>query len=268
MAHAAQETEVVMPQVLGAHSPRIELARELLKKKGRRATGLFSFEGPTLLEEAIRSGVAIASIFATKAAYDRSETVHALDAAGVPVYIVDTRAFARISDLETPSGLLAVAPVQIDILSDLLADAGVVLVLADLNDPGNAGTLLRSAEAFGVRRAIFGSMGVEPRHPKVVRGAMGASFRLLVGVATPEELESAASAHGWHAIGLTVGGEPLDAAAFPERCLLIVGHERSGLGLWERVCHSRRSIPMTAQAESLNAAVAGSIAMYEAAKRA
>lgn len=256
-----------MPQVLGAHNPRIELARELLKKPGRHANGLFSFEGPTLLDEALRSGVEVRSIFATQEAFELSEAAKALDAAGVPTYIVEPRTFVKISELKTPTGLLAVAPVGIASLSSLLLEPGLVLVLADLNDPGNAGTLLRSAEAFGVGRVIFGSLGVEPRHPKVVRSAMGAIFRLQVAVATAGQLGVAAKSHAWHAVGLAAHGERLDRAGLPERALLVVGHERSGLGAWAQICDSERSIPMVGPTESLNAAVAGSIALYEATKR-
>ncbi|MHB8306237.1 MAG: RNA methyltransferase substrate-binding domain-containing protein, partial [Vulcanimicrobiaceae bacterium] len=94
-----------MPTTLGAHHPRVEFARQLLSKKGRREHGRFSFEGPTLLDEALRSRVAIEALYATRRAYDDAAQVRALESSGTPVYLVDERTFAKLSDLDTPSGL-------------------------------------------------------------------------------------------------------------------------------------------------------------------
>ncbi|MDQ2679865.1 MAG: RNA methyltransferase [Candidatus Eremiobacteraeota bacterium] len=256
-----------MPQTLGAHNPRIELARDLLKKKGRRANGLFSFEGPTLLDEALRSGVAIESVFATKQAFEKSEAAKTLEVSGVPVYIVGDNTFSRISDVDNPTGLLAIAPLQISPLDEVLRDPGLVLILADLSDPGNAGTLLRSAEAFGVTRVVFGTLGVEPRHPKVVRAAMGSGFRLEIALAGPEQVQTIAQGADWQGIGLAADAPPLAEAVLPTRAMLVVGNERAGLGPWEAICATKRSIPMAGPTDSLNAAIAGSIALYEASKR-
>ncbi len=177
-----------MPIALGAHNPRLEPARDLLTKQGRREHRAFSFEGPTLLSEAMHSGTQIRSLFVTAQAYEQTPAAKELEARGTPVYLIDERAMRKISDVHTPSGVLAVAPLELWDATDLLRDAGVVLALADVGDPGNAGTLLRTAEAFGVDRVIFGALGVEPHHPKVVRAAMGALFRRRVAVAEPAQL--------------------------------------------------------------------------------
>ena len=255
-----------MPTTLGAHHPRVEFARELLSKKGRREHGRFSFEGPTLLDEALRSRVAIEALYATRRAYDDAAQVRALESAGTPVYLVDERTFAKLSDLDTPSGLLAVAPMLLHPLDELLEAPGTVLLLADLNDPGNAGTLLRSAEAFGVDRAIFGASGVEPYQPKVVRGAMGAIFRQRLARVSCGELQAAARRHAFEIVGTAAAGEPLGRAPFGARTILAVGSERHGLGPWSALCSRLVAIPMAGPAESLNAATAGSIALYEATK--
>jgi TrmH family RNA methyltransferase len=143
---------------------------------------------------------------------------------------------------------------------------GIALVLADLNDPGNTGTLLRTAEAFGCRGAIAGTKGADPYNPKVVRSAMGALFRLPIAVAEPDEVARAAAEAGYEIAGLTAQGDPFGAVHLPARLAVAVGNERHGLGRWEAVLDRRLAIPMRGQAESLNAAVAGSIALYEAAK--
>lgn len=174
-----------MPSRLGAHADRIGEVRDLLTVRGRREQQRFAFEGATLLDEALRSGVAIESIYATETSYEASPAIGALERDGTQIYLVDDRTAAKISDLQTPTGIVAVAPIVLASAQDLFEAPGLVLILADLNDPGNAGTLLRSAEAFGATAAVFGRFGVDPHHPKVVRGSMGAAFRLRLCVAEP-----------------------------------------------------------------------------------
>jgi len=255
-----------VPTPLGAHSARLELARELLSKKGRTQHGRFSFEGPTLLREAHDAGISIESLYATQDAYDSVPLIARLEAQGVPAYIVEQRAMRRISDVETPSGIVAVAPLRLRGVADILHGAGIVLLLADVADPGNVGTLLRAAEAFGVRGVIAGSLGAELYLPKVVRSAMGALFRVPAATADPEVLEPYAAA--WPVTGLSTDGLPLPTLTWGERAIIAVGSERHGLGRWGALCARLASIPMTGKAESLNAAVAGSIALYEAVKPA
>jgi RNA methyltransferase, TrmH family len=251
-----------VPIRLGAHADRLSAIRALSSVKGRALAGNFAFEGPTLLAEARSGSVPILEIYATEAAYAAAPLVAEIEADGTPVYIVDDRAARKISDLETPTGIVAVTPLRLRPPAELMR--GPVLLLADLNDPGNAGTLLRSAEAFGASGVIFGTLGVDPFHPKVVRGAMGALFRLPLAHAGPEEVESAVRAAGIPVYGLAMGGEALSAITFPADFVLAVGHERHGLGRWEGLCGRLAGIPMRGQGESLNAGVAGSIALYEA----
>ena len=140
-------------------------------------------------------------------------------------------------------------------------------MLADVGDPANAGTLLRSADAFGCAGAVCGSLGVDPYHPKVVRGSMGAVFRLKLAVSDPPALANAAAAAGVRVLGLTAKGGSLRDEPWDRPAALVVGHERHGLGRWEACCESLLGIPMAGTAESLSAAVAGSIALYEATRR-
>ena len=255
-----------MPTRAGAHADRVQRARELLATKGRREYGRFTFEGPTLLNEALQSGVAIDEIYATDAVFDQNPALEALETRGIEIAIVDDRTARKLSDLDTPTGLVAVAPMRFASVAEILGSP-LSLVLADLNDPGNAGTLLRSAEAFGAGGVLFGRFGVDPYHPKVVRSAMGAIFRLNIAVASPEDAESAAVETAATFYGLTADGDPITEAGFTPPSSIVVGHERQGLGTWERLCSRRLAIPMQGPTESLNAAVAGSIALYEASRR-
>jgi RNA methyltransferase, TrmH family len=251
---------------VGTRSERLGRVRDLRTARGRREQRCFAFEGETLLEEARAAGIPIAELYATQAAYDTSALVRRLDAAGIATYLVDEAAARSISDLETPSGIVAVAPIRERTLDELFELGQRVLVLADTNDPANAGTLLRSADAFGWREVIFGRLAVDPFHPKVVRGSMGAIFRLAVAIATPPEVAQAALAAGFRVLGLAADGRPIVEETWDSPTVLLVGNERHGLGAWERLCQALVAIPMSGPAESLSAAVAGSIALYEASR--
>jgi RNA methyltransferase, TrmH family len=253
---------------LGSHAQRLVKARALRSVKGRSEQKRFAFEGPTLLDEARASGLAVEELFSTQAAYEATPLVREYDASGTPTFIVTTQALAAISDLATPSGIVAVAPIRLSGLEKLLSLGSPILVLADIGDPANAGTLLRSADAFGCPGVVFGRLGVGPYNPKVVRGAMGAIFRLAVSVAEPAELQAAAAAAGFTVLGLAAHGEPLAGERWDRAAALVVGHERHGLGRWAPLCRRILAIPMAPSAESLTAAVAGSIALYEAARNA
>ncbi len=235
--------------------------RELQTVKGRKEQGRFAFEGPTLLDEALRSGVAVEELFVTEAVLAANATVRALDAAGTPVYIIDERTLRKISDLETPTGLIAVSRQRFAELKSVL-QGPLTLVLADLNDPGNVGTLVRSAEAFGATGVVHGSLGVDPYHPKVVRGAMGAAFRVPLAVASARDFGAEAKSAGCSVVGLTAGGTALGGVRPAGATALVVGHERRGLGGWVTQGIILAGIPINSNVDSLNAAIAGSIALY------
>ena len=254
----------ILDRVLGAHNPRVDRARSLLTKKGRREQGRFLLEGPTLIAEAARSGVRIEELFGTAPALDQFAEATGLEARGTHVHRVDERTLGRLCDVETPQGLVAVAPAVLRDLADLFTSDGIVLALAGLSDPGNAGTLLRTADAFGIDRVIFSPGAVEPYAPKVVRAAMGSLFRARVAVASAGAVAKAAS--GWTITGLDRRGEPIGEVSWAAKCVLVVGQERHGLGDWSAVCGGLAAIPMAGEAESLNASVAGAIALYEAAR--
>ncbi|HTJ24788.1 MAG TPA: RNA methyltransferase [Candidatus Limnocylindria bacterium] len=254
-----------MPIELSPHNPRLERVRDLATPRGRRAAGRFVAEGPTLLGEAARAGLRPLEIYATAAGLGRFDAA-AVEAAGTPVYQVAERIFARLSDLESPTGLLAVYPLPERSADHVVQRPGVVLVLAGVNDPGNAGTLVRSAEAFGAAGVLFGQGGVDPYAPKVVRAAMGSLFRLPVATVAAEELLSLAERYERPVIVADIEGDDLRTARLPVRAMLAVGNERRGVRDWLPRWDRAVKIPHVGAAESLNAAVAGSIVLYEATR--
>jgi len=255
-----------LAHTLGDRSRRLTDAAALLTPKGRRAAERFLFEGETLLREARDAELPAHEIFATQRAYDRTPLLREMEQDGTPLWIVSDKAARRLSDVETPSGIVAVASRRFDSVAGILARPGTVLVLADLSDPGNAGTLLRSAEAFGAAGAVFGAAGVDPYHPKVVRAAMGSLFRLPVAIADPACLAEEAKTAERAVAGITAeGGRGIEEV--PGGAVLVVGQERRGLGAWQAACELSFAIPMRRHTESLNAAVAGSIALFQASLR-
>jgi TrmH family RNA methyltransferase len=252
-----------VPTALSPHNPRIERVRDLRTPKVRRERGRFAFEGATLLAEAGRSGMAIEELYGTDTALaENASLVSELEAAGTLVFAVPERTLGRLSDVETPPGLIAVALQPSSDVEGILARPGPVLLLAGISDPGNAGTLLRSAEAFGAAGVLFGRGGADPFSPKVVRAAMGSLFRLPVASVTADEVLDAAAAAGRPVIAATLEGEPLAGALLPSHAVFAVGNERHGVGgflsRWDRSVR----IEHAHNTESLNAAVAGSILLY------
>lgn len=254
-----------MPTELSPHNPRIEAVRELRTPRGRRAGGRFAAEGPTLLGEAVRSGLAPLELYATPAGLGRFDPGR-FEAEGIAVFVVTDRVFARLSDLDTPTGVLAVFRLPERTVAQVMARPGPVLLLAGVADPGNAGTLVRSAEAFGAAGVLFGHGGADPYAPKVVRAAMGSLFRLMVATVEAEELLVAAAGAGRIVVATDVDGDDLGVAGLPPNAVLAVGNERRGVRDWLPRWDRAVRIPQREATESLNAAVAGSIILYEAAR--
>jgi len=253
-----------VPTAIGAHHPQLAAIRELHEARTRRERATFFFEGPILLEEALRSALRLDGVFATDAAYERSRPLlDPIERGGIPLWIVPDRALARLSDLETPPCIIAIAPMHAVSLSTLLEGREPVLLLAGLNDPGNAGTLVRTAEAFGASKVVFGRGGVDAYHPKVIRAAMGSLFRARIAFADGDEIVAAARAAGRPIVAADMDGEPLPTARLPANAIVAVGNERHGIRAWLPFADRTVTIPHQGPAESLNAAVAGSVLLYE-----
>ena len=256
-----------VPTELSPHNHRLVLVRNLLAPAGRREQHRFIAEGPTLLEEAGRSGLRPVEVYATgKGIQDGRTFVDRYEAAGIPVFHLTDQAFARISDVTTGSGLLGVFEIPHRTADDVVARPGLVLLLAGVNDPGNAGTLVRSAEAFGAAGVLFGRGGVDPWGPKVVRAAMGSLFRLPVASCEPAQAVQLAAASGRPLVAADVEGEDLAAVGIPPNAVVAVGNERRGVRDWLPAWDRAVRIRQREATESLNAAVVGSIVLYEASR--
>jgi len=263
-----------MAVAAGFHSPHVRAARLLHTKKHRAEARCFLIEGPALIEAALGNDIIPSAVFCLSEARPESAAcVELAQQAGVPVYAVDERTLESLAQTRTPQGVVAqVGFIDRDVaaLHKLVPPQGaaVVLVLDDLDDPGNAGTLVRSAEAFGVSAVCFGPASVEPYNDKLVRASMGALFRVpIVRYAAWSELAGALGKAELSVMGASATGPDIRSVELPQRSALVLGNERHGLRAVPADAFAMVvGIPQRPAGESLNVAVAGSIVLYELAR--
>ncbi|MEO6318184.1 MAG: RNA methyltransferase [Acidimicrobiales bacterium] len=249
--------------------------QRLRRLSGRRSArleeGAFVIDGPILLREALRAGVRIDEVFVTPSADEA--TVAAAVAVGAIVHEVAPDVLARAVDTTTPHGMAAIAgrvEVALDVALQAAGTGPLTLVLVDVADPGNAGTLLRAAEAAGAAAVLFCGSSVDPSNGKCVRASAGALFHVPVasGGETMAVLEQLGRQGVRTAAAAVDGGQPYDEADLTGPVAVVVGSEAHGLS--ERVLavvDDRLSIPMVGRSESLNVAMAGSVLCFEALRQ-
>jgi len=242
-------------------------AVKLQRHAGRRRAGRFLAEGPNLVEAAARRGL-VDELFATEAAAGR----HRALLAELPIRLVTDRAAKALSETVTPSGLVAVCRVPDTSIDSVLAAAPrLVVVAVELSEPGNAGTLIRLADALGAAAVIFAGHGVDPYNGKCLRSSAGSIFALPVVVEPDTDgIISRLRAAGLQILATTLDGElSLDDAdallAAPTAWLF--GPESRGLPTeLAGMADHRVRIPMPGHAESLNVASAAAICLYQSAR--
>ncbi|MGE5508575.1 MAG: TrmH family RNA methyltransferase [Chitinophagales bacterium] len=253
---------------------RLSFLRSLHTKKGREASGQTIIEGVRLVEEALAAKVAPALLLYTPRLlrFERGERLlQAARELGSAVYTVTEDTMAKAATTETPQGVLAVIPSPGVPAAGLLAQERPFLLAVDrLQDPGNLGTMLRTAAAAGATGVLLGHGTVEAANPKVLRSAMGATFRLPLAeeVDLPSALRELAARGVTVAAGDPEGDTPLFTAELRVPVVVVVGGEAEGLtdGVAAVVTH-RVVIPMATGVESLNAAVAAGLLLYEVTRR-
>lgn len=257
-----------MHQQQGSDSARLlTLARDLKRRKARERNALFVAEGVRAVEELARSGVRVRGVLVTDAiaADGRGAAVAAqLRERGVAHAAVSTEDFESAAGTENPQGILAVAEVPDRPLASVsAADLARTLVLDAVQDPGNVGTLIRTAAAMGVRAVVALPGTADPWNAKVVRGAAGGHFHLTVTSATLDELTATLAAAHVPLWGADAAGRAVDELRAPAALALAVGNEGAGLSPGLRVTAAQLvSLPMAAGVESLNVGVAAGILLY------
>jgi RNA methyltransferase, TrmH family len=239
----------------------VKLHRQVVRRREAR----FLAEGPNLVEAALRRGF-VSEVFVTESALARFGST----LTDVPVHVVTDRAAKALSETVTPVGLVAVCSVPESSLSDVLATApGLVAVAVEISEPGNAGTLIRIADAMGADAVVLAGNSVDPYNGKCLRASAGSIFALPV-VSAPDAVETVATLGeaGLQVLATTVDGEvSLDDADLSEPTAWLFGPEAHGLpSELARMAAHRVRIPMPGSAESLNVAAAAAICLYQSAR--
>lgn len=251
---------------LGKHSPKLKELRVLTTPAGRDKAGRFLVEGPRVIEELLKSRLAVELLLCSEEA---SASVVALGnvaaARQIPVYSLPGAVLERWAPANTSQGLLAVAALPQTSLDDLLS--GRLLVIEGVQDPGNVGTLLRSALAFGFGGALCLG-GADPYNSRAVRSSAGALFHMpVVRLAAPDPLPVAAflEQNGYQvAVAVAHGGDELPQVCWPQKLALVMGAEVAGVSnCLKKQAAIAVQIPLNPLSESLNVAAAGAVLMYE-----
>lgn len=252
--------------ITSPHNPVIKHVHALQsKRREREQEAAFVVEGIRLVEEAVRAEAPARLALYTLDLDERGRALLSkLEALGARVEAVSPEAMAAASDTQTPSGLLAVVAMP----AYLVVPRPALALVADrVSDPGNLGTLLRTADAAGVESVSLMPETVDAYNPKVVRAAMGAHFHLPIAEARWETLAGGlGGAAAW--LAEARGGQAYDQVDWRPPSALIVSSEADGPSEAARAFTPHRvHIPMTGRAESLNVAVAAGILLFEAARQ-
>ncbi len=272
-------------RITSRQNPRVIAACGLLDKKQRKKTGLFRFDGIKLLREALAADTELVTVFVREpmtteldACLQEAVGSGRLDEERV-VFVTDS-VFDKLSEEKNPEGVLCVAKQLVALHGSADADRDIdgiapcerILLVEAMRDPGNLGTVLRSCAALGIDRLILTDDCADLYHPKTLRGAMGAVFRLPTLTVASDRMPQAIArlrasgrrvyATALHEDALTIGAMPLGQGD-----CFVIGNEGHGLSQQTvEACTASAVIPMREGNESLNAAVAAAICIWETVK--
>jgi TrmH family RNA methyltransferase len=244
--------------------------RAALEGRAEKDGSCLGVEGPRLVEEALRSELPVEALLVAESGERHLARLKTLLPAALRVLRTSDRLFASVAGTETPQGIALLAKAPSWRMEDLLHETPLVIVLAGVQDPGNVGTILRAAEAFGATGLIACRGSAHPLSPKSVRASAGSVFRLpvLAGSAPGDTLPQLRS-HGLRQYAATLaGGQTPEESELASACAIWIGSEGSGLpSEVESAADARIRIPLRAPVESLNAAAAAAVLLYEAARQ-
>ncbi len=254
---------------LGFRHKRVQRLRKLVERRtARQAERAFVIDSLKVLDAALDAGVAVESIYVPPEGAASSVVERAV-AAGIRVSDLGRGVLERVAGTVTPQPVLAVAP-YVDVPLDHLRGADLVVVCVDVRDPGNLGTVLRSAEAAGVGGVICCDGTVDVYNPKTVRASAGSLFHVRI-VAGGEPEEVLATLGGWGLRRMATrptGGQAYHQADLARPTAIVLGNEASGLpaGL-DRSVDETVTIPMAGRGDSLNVGMAAAVLCFEAARQ-
>ena len=251
---------------------QVKYVVNLHKRKFREETGEFLVEGWRFVEEAIRRGAEITRVFVCPERQNEAwpNLAEALAKSKVPVTLVDEKIIRKMSDTENPQGILAVVTQPKWTWKDFRIHSDqVLLVLDGIQDPGNCGTILRTALAAGIDQVCLTEGTVDLYNSKVLRSTMGAIFSLkILSHCQPEEIMDFCAEHELQVLTGDIDGENLYHTDLSLPLALVVGNEGNGPSpIFRGEGVKRITIPMNHEVESLNVAMASGIILYEMVRR-
>jgi TrmH family RNA methyltransferase len=258
-------------RIEGRHNALVKELRAAFAHADLTPDGYCAIEGMRILEEAIRSGLKFKAVFFRASAENRAERLLPQLAAHVDTLVLPDKLFASAVPSETPQGVAALVRCKTYKLEDVLtrSQSGPLVAIAGVQDPGNLGTILRSAEAFEARGVLLGEGTVSPFNSKVIRASAGSVFRVPLVQTKLSGILDQIRELGLRLIATSSHkGKPLDQANLTGPLVVFIGSEGAGLShdLLAKMTEIV-AIPQSPNVESLNAGVAASILLYEVARR-
>jgi TrmH family RNA methyltransferase len=251
--------------ITSTSNSRVKHARRLqTDRRYRERESAFVIEGTRWLDEVVQWAHTPHFVFYTQAWRQKPEHDQILQQVAGPTLLVGEQVMAVMSDTETPAGVLAILPA---IQLPLPPNPSLLLILDRVRDPGNLGTILRTAGAAGVDGVLLGPGTVDAYNPKVIRAGMGAHLRLPQAQVGWSEIESLTKDMAvW--VATAAGAVPHSEVNWRRPAALIIGSEAHGVGQEaERLAKGKVFIPMHGATESLNAAIAAAVILFEAARQ-
>jgi len=253
------------------HNSLVKGLRAAFAKASLTESGACAIEGVRIVEEAVRSGLRFDAVFVSQSAQDRAERLLPQIGVQVDTVLLPDAVFASAVPSESPQGIAALVKVKHFSLENILqaSDAPMLMAVAGVQDPGNLGTIIRSAEAFLATGVVIGEKTVSPFNSKAVRASAGSLFRLPLLQATLADAVAESRARGMRWVATSSHkGTALDQANLSGPIAFLIGSEGAGI---PRDLISKMDevvvIPHAERVESLNAGVAASIVLYEAARQ-
>ena len=259
------------PALSSSQNPRVRYARKLSRRAFRDQERAFILEGPVVVTEAFRSGAPVTQVFLDPSSEHAAAVEPLAEAAGTQIVLVDDHVMRSLSGTATPQGVLAICSMTDVQLAELPRELSLVVVLAGVQDPGNAGTLVRSAAAAGADAVVFSSASVDPFLAKTVRSSAGLISRTtIVRQASLDHINSALKDRGVIVLGADAGAAvSYDQVDLTGPIAFVLGNEARGLSVAADASMFDKlvKIPMPGPAESLNVASAGTLLLFEAVRQ-
>jgi len=256
--------------IAGRHNARLKELRQAFRRAELTSGGECAIEGVKLIEEALRHAPQIVTIFFSESARPLAEKLLPQIGERIETLVLPDALFKSVVSSETPQGVAALVKLPAFTVQQLLdrVQDGALVVVSGLQDPGNLGTIMRSAEAFDAAGVFLTEGTVSPYNSKVLRGSAGSIFRLPLAKIASLELISLLRAKGVRLLATSSHkGTPLSEANWNPPIAIFIGNE--GAGLPREIMHQMDEtlvIPQSEPVESLNAGVAASIVLYECAR--